>query len=345
MCACEVPSGAPARCACVQRILAIDAALVWRVCNPRADAIRRRRHENAELVPPWLLLTLAALAACGGGDGGSAQAVPPPTPAASSPPTAGPALNAGTVLGLYESAGVLASLTASALVHATSDYEVWTTGPCVFGSGSLLASLDGSSATRGTLPAGSHTFAVAFSNCLVDGLVGTTLNGTASAAYTSIDLSDVTALVSASSMRGTLLALRSGLHDVTSDGSGTWRRVTTSSGSTATYTPTGGSRLVNNSTGNTAAFSGGSYSSGYALPPPPGASASVRQDFASLAVAVNGTGYILDGNLQSVYGFAGNEARHTGEVRITSNGALVARVYGDVKGVFRIEVLRALQPF
>jgi hypothetical protein len=195
------------------------------------------------------------------------------------------------------------------------------------------------------LPAGSHTFAVTFSNCLVDGLVGTTLNGTASAAYTSVDLSDVTAQVSASSMRGTLLALRSGLHDVTSDGSGTWRRVTTSAGSTTTYAPNSGSRLVNNLTSNTAAFAGGSYSSGYALPPPPGASASVLQDFANLAVAVNGTDYVLDGNLQSVYGFTGNEARHTGEVRITSNGTMVARVYGDQNGGFRIEVLSALQPF
>jgi hypothetical protein len=249
------------------------------------------------------------------------------------------------VLSLYESAEVLASLTASALVHATSDYEVWTTGPCVFGSGSLLAALDGGSATRGTLPVGSHTFAVAFNNCLVDGLVGVTLNGTASAAYTSVDLRDVTALVSANSMRGTLLALRSGLHDVTSDGSGTWRRVTTSAGSTTTYTPTLGSRLVNNLTTNAATFVGGSYSSGYDSSPPPGSAASGKKDFANLAVAVNGTDYVLEGSLRSVYGFVGNEAKHTGEVRITSNGALVARIYGDLNGVFRIEVLTALQPF
>jgi len=306
----------------------------------------KRRQGASVLLSNWLLPIFGAalMAACGGGGydtattgsgiGGGGSPAPTPAP-----------LNPGTVLNLYESVELLASLTASALVHATSDYEVWTTGPCVFGSGSLLAALDGGPATREALPAGSHTFAVTFSNCLVDGLVGVTLNGTASAAYTSVDLRDVTALVSANSMRGTLLALRSGLHDVTSDGSGTWRRVTTSAGSTTTYTPNVGSKLVNNLTSNAAAFAGGSYSSGYALPPPPGASASLRQDFASLAVAVNGTEYILEGNLQSVYGFTGNEARHTGEVRITSNGTLVARIYGDVNGVFRIEVLTALQPF
>jgi hypothetical protein len=208
----------------------------------------------------------------------------------------------------------------------------------------MRASLDGGSVPAGTLPSGSHTFAVTFTNCLVDGLAGTSLNGTASAVYTGVDMSDVTALVSTSSMRGNGLAFRSGLFDATSDGSGTWRRVTTVAGSTTTYTPTAGSRLVNNLTGNSATFAGGSYSWGY-TPPPPGSSASVQQDFANLAVAINGTEYTLDGSLQSVYGFVGSEGRHTGEIRITSNGALVARVYGDANGLFTVEVLSALAPF
>ena len=208
----------------------------------------------------------------------------------------------------------------------------------------MLASLDGGPVTAETLPAGSHTFAVTFMNCTVDGLAGIMLNGTASAVYTGGDLSDVTALVSTSSMRGTGLAYRSQLYDVTSDGSGTWRRVTTDAGTTTTYTPTVGSRLVNNLTGHSATFAGGTYSSGYTSPPP-GSSASAQQDFDSLTVAVDGTEYTLDGSLQSVYGFVGNEGRHTGEVRITSNGNLVARVYGDANGLFSVEVLSALTPF
>ena len=197
----------------------------------------------------------------------------------------------------------------------------------------------------GPLPADSHTFEVTFTNCLVDGLASIRLNGTASAAYTGVDLSDVTALVSTSSMRGTALNFRSGLSDVTSEGSGTWRRATTDAGlPTTTYTPTVGSRLVNNLTANSATFAGGSYSSSQTSPPP-GSSASVQQDFASLAVAINGTEYTLDGSLQSVYGFVGNQGTHTGEVRITSNGTLVARVYGDANGGFSSEVLSALVPF
>jgi len=311
----------------------------------RCRAIGGREPSRRALLT--LLMAAAVVSGCGGESPPAVTvnqpAVTTPPPAAT-PPPATPALNTNTALSLYESAWVLASLTASVLEFATIDYGVRTPGSCVFGSGSMLASLDGGSVTAGTLPAGSHTLAVTFANCLVDGLAGTSLNGTASAAYTGVDLSDVTALVSTNSMRGTALALRSGLYDVTSDGSGTWRRVTTDAGSTTTYTPTVGSRLVNNLTGNAATFAGGSYSSGHTSPPP-GSSASVQQDFASLAVAINGTEYTLDGSLQSVYGFVGNEGRHTGEVRITSNGALVARVYGDANGLFSIEVLSALVPF
>jgi hypothetical protein len=268
----------------------------------------------------------------------------PPPVSTPPPPTVEPALSSSKALSLYESALVHASLTASALEYATIDYGIWTTDSCVFGSGSMLPSLDGSPAAAGTLPAGSHSFEVKFTNCLVDGLIGTSLNGTASAEYTGIGLSDVTALVSTSSMRGTGLAFRSGLDDVTSDGSGTWRRVITGAGSTTTYAPTVGSRLVNNLTGNSATFEGGSYSSRQTSPPP-GSSASVEQQFANLAVAVNGTEYTLDGSLQSVYGFVGNEGSHTGEVRITSNGVLVARVYGDANGQFSVEVLSELTQF
>jgi hypothetical protein len=291
----------------------------------------------------FLALLMAAVVS-GCGSGSVNQPVVTDQPVVTTPPPAVTALDTDTALSLYESASVDSRLTASALEYATIDYGVWTTEYCVFGGGSMLVSLDGDPVTAGILPAGSHTFAATFTNCLVDGLAGTTLNGTASAAYTGVDLSDVTALVSANSMRGTLLALRSGLNDVTSDGSGTWRRVTTGAGSTTTYTPTVGSRLVNNLTGNTATFAGGSYSIGYTSPPP-GSAASGQQDFASLAVVINDTEYTLDGSLQSVYGFVGNQGSHTGEVRITSNGNLVARVYGDANGSFSVEVLSALTPF
>jgi hypothetical protein len=294
-----------------------------------------------------LILPLGAMAACGGGDSGSAQATAPPSPpmVAATPPT--PPLVApeqiGAALRLFESATILASLTASTLYYSTIDYRVWTNGPCAMGGGLLRASLDGGPVASGTiLPTGSHTLAVTFADCVVDVLVGTRLSGTASAAYTSVNLSDLSALVSANALRGTGLAFRSDLNDVTSDGSGTWRVVSTGTGATTTYTPSVGSRLINNLTTNTATFMGGSYSSSYTAPPP-GYSASAQQSFVNLAVTINGINYVLDGNLQSLYGFGGNRGTHTGDVRITSNQTLMARIYGQ--GELAVEVLNPLVVF
>lgn len=79
-------------------------------------------------------------------------------------------------------------------------------------------------------------------------------------------------------------------------------------------------------------------------PPPPDSAASVQQDFASLVVAINGSEYSLDGSLHSVYGFVGNQGTHAGEIRITSNGTLVAHIYRDANGLFSVEVLSAMTP-
>ena len=90
-------------------------------------------------------------------------------------------------------------------------------------------------------------------------VVSEVLNGVASAAYNAAEWSNVTATVSADSVRGRGLAFLSELDDVTADGSAVWTRV----GSitvTTTYTPATGSRLVNNLTTNVATFGGGSYS-------------------------------------------------------------------------------------
>jgi hypothetical protein len=157
------------------------------------------------------------------------------------------------------------------------------------------------------LPTGSHTYAVSFSNCLVNYLAGTELNGVASAAYRAAEWSNLTATVSAESMRG------QGLF------------------------PVSGSRLVNNSTSNVATFGGGSYS----LVPNPGNR--WEQRFDNLKVAVNGTEYRLSGNLETTIAPRGTPG-HTGEIRIISDGTLAARIYGDVRNALTIEVLVPLIP-
>ena len=113
---------------------------------------------------------------------------------------------------LLEAVNVHQALTTSPLTFATEDGRVvWTNGPCVTylngrpeAYGSLEGSLDGSlSPASGTfLPIGSHTYVVSFSNCLVAYLSGTELTGVASAAYRATDWSNLTATVSADSVRG-----------------------------------------------------------------------------------------------------------------------------------------------
>lgn len=247
-------------------------------------------------------------------------------------------------LSLFEAARMHAGLTTSALTWATGeDGQVrWTNGPCDFvPGGSVQASLDGGvpPSSGMFLPTGSHLYVVSFSNCLVDGWTGT-LNGVASAAYNAAEWSNVTVTVSADSVRGRYLHFLSDLNDVTADGSAVWTRVGIGSSSTQTqtYTPTAGSRLVNNSTTNVATFGGGSYSE--IRYPAKGE----EHRFDNLKVATNGTEYTLNGSLDTTYGFSGSRT-HTGEVRIINNGTLVARIYGDARNALTTEVLVPLVPF
>ena len=312
-----------------------------------ATAARWIRRVRTHLTVLWAIAA-ALVSACGDSTTPTAPGPSPTAPGPSPDPSFGQ-FNAAA-LRLYEAAAVHANLTASPLVYAVfyGDQTLWTSGPCSNG-GSLQTSLDGVLPAKGTvLPPGSHNLAVTFADCVVDQLVGISLNGAASAVYTSsTDLNELTALVSVNSMRATgEVGFLSPFNDVTADGSGTWTRERRDEWrSTTTYSPTIGSRLVNNLTNNVATFGGGSYST-IQHEPPSGSSSQVQHEYNNLAVAINGTDYVLSGNILSTYGFGGSasDVSHSGEVRITSNGTLVARVYGtggpDARGLtaLRVEV-------
>ena len=51
-----------------------------------------------------------------------------------------------------------------------------------------------------------------------------------------------------------------------------------------------------------------------------------HEELSELTISINGTSYALNGCLHSVHAFSGDQPSHTGEVRITSNGNLIARV-------------------
>ena len=266
---------------------------------------------------------------------------PTPTPTVTPGPEPSPAQR-DAALALFDAASAHAAVTTSPLTSGSpfADYGkvMRANGPCDFGQGSIQGSLDGGlPPTPGTfLPTGSHTYVVSFSNCLVDpgwGFGDTLeLNGVASAAYNVAEWSNITATVSADSVRSKD-TFRSG--DVTAEGSAVW----TKSSTTSTYTPAAGSRLVHNSTTSVATFGGGSYST-------ISTSGRLEQRFDNLKVAVNGTEYTLNGSLVEI---SGSRVTYTGEVRIINNGTLVARIYGDGSNNpsgsnKRVEVLVPLVP-
>jgi hypothetical protein len=280
-----------------------------------------------------MALCAGLLAAAGCSD----ERLPPtaPAPVVSTVPTEpsppqSPDSQRLAALALFDAARVHAEVTTSPLTWASAEGKVtWVYGP------SMQATLDGGSppAVGTFLPTGSHTYVVVFRDALVDGWQ-VTLNGAATAAYSAAEWSNVSATVSADSVRGVGLASYSDLWDVTADGSAVWTSVGSTT-RTTTYTPATGSRLVNNSTTNVAVFGGGSYS--VLFPPAPQGSSRREHRFDNLKVAINGTQYTLDGSVDLA--IANGTGIYTGEVRITSNGTVVARIYGDARGHVSVEVL------
>jgi hypothetical protein len=216
------------------------------------------------------------------------------------------------------------------------DESVWTTGPCIQW-GEVQASLDGEAAPA-ALPTGSHTFAVTFADCTGgDAMAAVSLNGAVSAAYVTTDWNELTAVVSANSMS---ILCCSGGYDFTANGGGTWTRVRTAH--TMIYAPAIGATLINNRTKNVVTFGGGSYSSGYRPTPYGGWLHSGPEGFDNLTVAIGATSYIIHGSIElgPLY-----RVGDPGEVRIASNGTLVARVYRDANGMLRTEVLSPVASF
>ena len=270
---------------------------------------------------------------------------PAPTPVGTPTSTLAPApepsaAQRNAALALFDAAIVHAAVTTFPLWYG-SDYgkAMWTNGPCASGQGSMQASVDGVLApTPGTfLPTGSHTYVVSFSNCRVNWYFNETeLNGVASAAYNAADWNNITATVSADSVRGKDMATGwSALsNDVTADGSAVWTR----SSNNSTYTPATGSRLVNNSTANVATFGGGSSSTISTISQ--GGPSTSTQRFDNLKVAINGTEYTLNGSLVETHG---SRITFAGEIQIITNGMLAARIVGDGYNL-RVEVHIPLVP-
>lgn len=276
------------------------------------------------------------LVGCGGG--GDDAAAPPPGLGAV-PVVTEPAVNQ-TLMRMHEAVGAFATLAASALSY--TGYYDRIDGGCAFDLGGTTMALDGALADNGTaLPAGNHTLTVDYRWCLLDGLAGFSLDGTATAEYSKMDPDPMTARVSATSLRTSGFYSRYGLYDVTVDGSGNWTRTRAAPNESTTFVPTPGSRLTDRLSTRSVTFDGGTYSSAVLYP---SGGTTVVGAFSAVAIVIEGTRYVLDGQLETTYGSA-STLTYAGEVRVTSNGVLAGRIYASPNGRLRTEVLTPLVLF
>jgi len=272
-------------------------------------------------IPATLLAACLSTACGGGGDLG------PRGPIAT-----GEVQRDRDVLALYYAAAVHASLAGSMLESYPPYAQRLRSVPCA------RVTVDGSAPAMPVLPTGAHTAAAA-PNC---DFSGATLSGVASMRY-DLQPSDsaMTATITATSMRGAgLLDPHEALGDynVTADGSWDLTSFRTAAGYSVRYTPIAGARLVNNRTGGAAVFEGGSLS--YELPL--GWPALERSQYDRLAIRVNGSLYVLDGAHligSRDIGNGGAVPTGSGEVTVTKDGAVVARLIVNAQGQLGTEVL------
>ena len=304
---------------------------------------------NRVTLARWAILLVCAglIASCGGGsnDSPASQTATP-----SEPPASIAEPNSPAVLALYSATGAHRYATTAPLTiyyGGAKAPAVWADGVCEGGDGSMEAALDDAPTTFGALlPTGSHTYSVRFTNCLVDGLDGIRLTGTTTLRYSTADWANVSAHVSTASMRATgRVGLFDSLQDVTASGSGTLTMASTNptvGGSyTISYVPSVGATLVNNLTTNVITFKGGSLLS--ARVGDQSQAESMQNGFANLAIDLNGVEYVLDGTLQSV--FVNRVETRSGEIRITSAGVLVARIFQESGGPLRAIALAPIVTF
>ena len=281
--------------------------------------------------------TVFACAGLAGGCGdGMEMAMPASQPAAPQPMSPQPApmppvpTPSPAALALFEAARVHYTMTTAPLMGFDAKGAAptaWLDGRCAMNEGSAQGSLDGRSPAASVgpvLPSGSHTYSVNFLNCRVDGLSGISMMGTATVAYDTIDWRELTARVSAGSIRATGSVAPGGvLADVSATGSATWTLTTSSDARTDTYTPGAGSTVVNNLTTHAITFQGGSLVLENRWGPV--SFSTFRATFNEVVLALKGVTYVMDGSVQ-ISTTPGLDWG-IGEVLISRDGTPIARIF------------------
>jgi hypothetical protein len=321
----------------------------------RLHAVATSSHENfmsdtggvapcrQRLVTMAFTALAAAVLGCATACGGGGESRPVPT----MPLVSGSAQLPSKPIPDPQREAALALYEAGRVVLRLGSYVLWylplaSSNEHCIDSGAAALRIDG--APEAKWIGGSHSLSATFNRCRVDGLVGTTLNGALSGAYSYAGEYDYGAQLSVSTLSGSHLAYVSDLYAVIVDGTFTLSSVSTGAGTstlayTETLSPASGLILVNASTGHALTFGSGSYASTF-----DSASRSGHHDFNGLRVEINGANYTIDGSMHWTVGNSGLTYT-SGTVLITSGGAIHASISADPNSGLRVEVLIPLERF
>jgi hypothetical protein len=229
------------------------------------------------------------------------------------------------------------SQAAFAAAGLVGDNETYLSQAAVCSSGSASGTLDGASVIAGQRPPSSGTLAGTFDQCMTG---GGQLSGSSVIGYTSSgDFDSIRAQATVQMRVKNVDAAFGGSTptDTTARGgaSAIFDRTSSNGSKTSVLTlaPGSGSTLRNETSGRTATFETGAFTTVWTVQDQ--VPTQSRLSYDSLRFTVDGIPYVANGSMQMTYS-QGNISG-SGEIRLQSNGATAARLFATDQGVF-IEV-------
>jgi len=234
----------------------------------------------------------------------------------------------------------------SAPLEVTDDQGKVRSSAAVCQTGSVSTTLNGAAPTVGQALPANGVLATRFTDCVSD---GTRYNGSASADYRFTSMGEPTNGSVTVTLTGLRMADASAGSDYTVDGGAGVQFAglldSTSVVQTATFTPSAGASITNNLLALRATLTGGSFSVTSTLRTSDQQLTETHFSYTSYAFTVGSTPYVASGSLALVFtGANGALSNGNGEVRLSSNGTTVGRLY-FANGSLQIEVNGTVQPF
>lgn len=216
------------------------------------------------------------------------------------------------------------------------------------GGGSVSGTLDGAALGAGVTMPASGTLAATFSRCVTDSEA--LYQGSASVVYSfsSFEPASGNATATMSNLR---ITHSGGTGDLTANGGVSLVVANSVANGDVTYnytiTPGVNATLRNEINGLLATFNSGALQNRFVMVAATERLKSIRNQYSALNFSVGGVAYVAEGFYQLDYNTSGGLPvllGGSGEVRLTSGGALVGRLFANDQGLF-IEVNGTVTPF